>query len=88
MEGAHYREARRVAEQHGDPLAHLGCRLVGERNRHHLAGVRLALGQQVGDTVSDRAGLAGAGARENQNGAVAGEHRGALGRIQIVERNR
>ena len=78
----------RVAEQRRDPLAHLVRGLVGERNRQHLARRRLALGQDVGDTISDHAGLAGAGAGENQNRAVGGEYRGALLRIQIVEIHR
>ncbi|HLX36254.1 MAG TPA: hypothetical protein VKR29_00585 [Candidatus Binataceae bacterium] len=65
-------------DQRRNSLAHLGRGLVGERDREDLARVGVALAEQVGDTICDRAGLAGAGPRENQNRAVGREHRGAL----------
>ena len=85
MKRADPRQRRVVADQSRDPLAHLGGGLVGERDREHLERRRLALGQDVGDTVGQRAGLARARAGENENRAVGREHSGALFRIQFVE---
>ena len=85
MKRADPRLRRVVADQRRDPLAHLAGGLVGERDRQHLEWRRLALGQDVGDTVGQHAGLARAGAGQDEDRAVGGEHRGALFRIQFVE---
>ena len=85
MKGADPRQARVVADQRRDPLAHLVGGLVGEGDRQHLGGRRLALGQDVGDTVGQHAGLARARAGEDEDRAVGREHSGALFGIQIVE---
>ena len=74
-----------VADQCRDTLAHLVGGLVGERHREQLARRRLALGQDVGDTIGQHASLARAGAGQDQDRAVGREHSGALFRIQIVE---
>ena len=74
-----------VADQRRDALAHLARGLVGEGDREHLARIDVALAEQVGDTIGDRAGLARAGAGEDKNRTVGREHRGALFSIQNVE---
>jgi hypothetical protein len=88
MERADPWKARRAAHQRRDPLAHLARGLVGERHRQRLLGNGLALGQEVGDTVREDAGLARAGAGQDQDRAVGCEHGGALRGIQVVEIHR
>ena len=76
---------RRVAEQRLDALPHLLGRLVGEGDRDHLAGVRVAVADEVRDAVGDDARLAGPGAGEDQQRAVHLEHGLALFGVQLVE---
>jgi hypothetical protein len=54
----HPHRAGPPADQRVDPLLHLGRGLVGEGDRHDLAGVHVALGQQPGDAVGEHARLA------------------------------
>ena len=71
----------RTIDQRGDALTHLTGGLVGEGDREHLARVGVALAEQVGDTIGDRASLAGTGAGQDEDRAVGREDRGALLRI-------
>ena len=85
VERHHPHRAGRAADQQLDPLAHLLGGLVGEGDREDLVGPRLAGPQQVGDPVREHAGLARAGAREDQQRPLAVRHRVALGLVQALE---
>ncbi|GAB3997915.1 hypothetical protein GCM10029992_22250 [Glycomyces albus] len=54
------------ADEIGDALAHLGGGLVGEGDRQDLAGMDVALGQQVADPVGQDAGLPRARAGDDE----------------------
>ncbi len=67
-----------LAEDGGDPFAHLAGRLVGEGDGQDLVGEG-AFGQQdMGEAGGQHAGLAGAGAGEHQQRAIDGFDRLAL----------
>jgi hypothetical protein len=77
MKGTHPRRLRTL-DQRGDAFPHFTGGLVGEGDREDVARVDVALAEQVRDTVRNRASLARPGTRQNKDGAVGGEHRGAL----------
>ena len=56
------------ANQRLNTFTHLGCGLVGEGNGENLAGGRAVGCEQVGDAVGEHASLAGAGARDDEQG--------------------
>jgi hypothetical protein len=58
VERRHPHRTRPPAHERVDPLLHLGRGLVGEGDRHHLAGVHAPLGEQPRDPVGEHAGLA------------------------------
>ncbi len=82
VEGPQPHPADVGAEQLLHPAAHLPRRLVGEGYRQDLLGTHTAGGDDVGDAMGEHPGLATAGAREDQEGAVRGLHRLALGRVE------
>ena len=77
---------RARAEESVDSLGHLGGGLVGEGDGEDGVGADAALLDEVGDAVSDDARLAGAGAGEQQHGAVDGLNAFLLLRIHVVEK--
>ncbi len=76
---------RGVAEEFVDALGHLVGGLVGEGDGEDGVGRDAALLDEIGDAVGDDAGLAGAGAGEDEHRAVDGFDGFALLRIQFVE---
>ena len=66
VERGHPHRVGAAAHQRVDPGLHLGRGLVGERDRHDLAGVHLPLGQQPGDAVGEHARLARTRPRDDQ----------------------
>ncbi len=56
------------ADERPDAFAHLGGRLVGERDRQDLGGVHAHV-DEVGDAVREHAGLARAGAGDDEQRA-------------------
>ena len=74
---------RGVADQALDALGHLGGGLVGEGDGQDGIGRDALFLDQPGDAAGDDAGLAGAGAGEDQQGALRGLHGGALFGIQF-----
>ena len=78
---AHARDAER-----GEPRAQLARGLVGERDRHDLRRLERAGRDLLGDPPGDRRRLAGAGAREDADGAAHGLGRAPLLGVQAVER--
>ena len=70
MERADPHLVRHRTHQHGDALAHLAGRLVGERDRQDLHGMH-ALVDEVGDAVGEHPGLARTGAGHHQERAAA-----------------
>ena len=67
------------------PVSHLRCRLVGERDRQDLAGFERARRSLVRDPPRDRRRLAGARAGEDADRSVHGLDRSALLGIEIDE---
>ena len=96
--GAQDAHARRVERRHphgahdrpdevGDPLAHLGRGLVGERDRQDLRRLH-ALVDEVGDAVREHPGLARSGARHDQQRSGLVDHRIELVGIQAGREGR
>ena len=86
VEGAEPRHPLdRLAQKLRDPRLHLARGLVGEGHGEDAAGGGPALGQKMCDAGGQRAGLAGAGAGEQQDRAVQRLDRGALRGVQPVE---
>ena len=85
VEGADPQPAARKPQQSFDAPAHFRRGLVGERDREDAVG-RCALHlDQPGDPVHQHPGLAAAGAREHERGALRRGHRLPLRVIQAVE---
>jgi hypothetical protein len=74
-----------VPEEQLDALAHLLRGLVREGDREDLAGARAPGVDEVGDAVGEHPRLPGAGAREDQQRAVAVGDRLALRRVQAFQ---
>ena len=66
VERGHPHRGGAATHQRVDPRLHLGRRLVGERDRHDLAGVHVPLRQQPGDAVGEHARLARPRSRDDQ----------------------
>ena len=81
VEGADHHAAGRRADQGHGPLPHLPGRLVGEGDAEHFLGPG-AGGQEAGQAVDGGLRLAGAGAGDDQQRAVAVHGGLALRRIQ------
>ena len=75
-----------MAEDLVDALGHLLGGLVGEGDGEDGVGGDAALFDEVRDAMRDDAGLAGAGAGEQQHGAVDGLDAFALLRIHVFEK--
>ena len=73
-------------DQLDDALAHLGGRLVGERDRQHLSDADLAGGQQVRDPPSQHCRLAGSRARDDEQRRAFMQHRVALLGVEPFEK--
>ena len=86
VERADKTSAERAADEALYPLAHLPRRLVGEGHRGDSGRLGRAHGQQVGNAVGEDAGLAGAGAGEHQQRALAVGHGLTLRRVEIIEK--
>ena len=75
-----------MAEDLVDALGHLAGGLVGEGDGEDGVGGNAALFNEIGDAVGDDARLAGAGAGEQQHGAIDGLDAFALLRVHVVEK--
>ena len=76
---------RRVAQQPVDALGHLAGGLVGEGDGQNRVGRDAFFLDQPGDAAGDDAGLARAGAGQDEQRALGGFDGGALFGIQIGE---
>ena len=74
-----------AADEVADAGLHLAGGLVGEGDGEDLVGAGAAGVEEVRDAGGQRLGLAGAGAGEHEDRAVERLHRGALGRVEVVE---
>src|SRR5262245_50227375 len=75
-----------VGQQRNDTRAHFFGGLVGEGDRKNSGWRDLPAGNDVSNPVCDDAGLAAAGARQNQQGTLGASNRFALWRIQPCEK--
>ncbi len=74
-----------MTEQLVDALAHFAGGLVGEGDGEDGVGRDVFLLDQPGDAMGDDAGFAGAGAGEDEQGALGSLDSGALFGIEMVE---
>ena len=82
MESAGPDARRHLADEVGDARLHLVGGLVGEGDREDVLGRDAGLADHVGDAVGERAGLATAGAGEDENGAFGRRGGHALLRVK------
>ena len=85
MEGADPHAARAAGKQGAQALAHLCRGLVGEGDGQDLPGTNALVGDHVGDAHGQHAGLAGAGARQDQQRAMGALDGLALGGVEAVQ---
>ena len=85
VERHHPHAAAAGAEQAVDALQHLLRGPVGEGDREDLPGRDAVIAHEVRDPVGEHARLAGAGARDDQHGALDGLDCSALLGVQLVE---
>ncbi len=78
VEGGDPHGVRPRADQFLDALLHLARGLVGEGDREDLARVHTARAEQMRDAVRQDAGLAGAGAGDDEQRAAGVDHGGLL----------
>ena len=74
-----------VTHQPPDALAHFAGGLVGEGDAQDFARPCLSREEQVGEARGEGGGLARARACEDEDGAVGGQHRLALGGVQAAQ---
>jgi hypothetical protein len=84
VEGADPHAAGPLLQERAQALAHLAGGLVGEGDREHVARVH-ALVDEAGDAVGEHTGLAGAGARQHHERALAVHHGRPLLGIEPVQ---
>jgi hypothetical protein len=85
VEGHHPHPPLDLADERGDPLAHLVGGLVGEGDREDLVRPRLARREQPGDPVGEHPGLARPGAGQHQQRPLAVGDRLPLGLVEVGE---
>ena len=88
VEGAHSDGGAASRQQAVQAIPHFPGRLVGEGHRQDLPGGYAALAHQVGDAVGDDAGFAGAGAGDDEQGAVGVQHGLLLGFVEALQDGR
>ncbi len=86
VEGAHpHTPGASAADDLLHPLLHLAGRLVGERQRHHIARLGFGPGNKIRNAVGECARLARPRPGNNHDRAVGRLHRGLLRFIQPLE---
>ena len=85
VEGADPHAAGAAGEKRVETLAHLGRRLVGERNGEHLPRAHALVSDHVRDAVREHARLAGARAGKHQKRTMGTEHGVALCGVEAVD---
>ena len=85
VEGAHPGQAIERRHQFVNALLHLGGGLVGKGHSENLAAPGYALVENMGDAGGENAGLAGAGAGQNQQRPLGRQHGIALLGIETGE---
>ena len=83
VEGHHPHRAGGGPDQRGDPLLHLPCGLVGERDREDLGGLHALLADEMGDALGEHARLARACPCDDEQGTAAMGHGFLLGRVEV-----
>jgi hypothetical protein len=88
VEGADLRVVVAVGHEPVDALDHLQSGPVGKRKRQDLGRASPLLGDEPCDAAADDRGLAGTGARDDEQGAVAVGDRSSLSRREVGEERR
>ena len=83
VEGEHPHRPHHGPEQRPEPRAHLVGRLVRERDREDLVRPRPDGGDEVRHAAGQHPRLAGAGAGDDEDGALGRQHGVALRRIEV-----
>ena len=85
MERAYPHTAGAVGDERRQTLAHLGRSLVGKRDGQDLPGLNTQVAQHMGDAEGQDAGLARTSTGKDQQRALGGPDRLALGRVQAID---
>ena len=85
MEGAHPHAAGTTGDERCQTLAHLGRGLVGKRDGQDLPGLNAQVAKHMRDAEGQDAGLARASAGKDQQRALGGQDRLALGGVQAID---
>ena len=85
MEGAHPHATGAAWDECRQTLAHLGSGLVGKRNGKNLPRLNTQVAEHMGDAEGQDAGLARASTGKDQQRALGGQDRLALGGIKAVD---
>ena len=85
MEGAHPHAAGTTGDERCQTLAHLGRGLVGKCDGQDLPGLNAQVAKHMRDAEGQDAGLARASAGKDQQRALGGQDRLALGGVQAID---
>ena len=85
MEGAHPHATGAAGNECRQTLAHLGSGLVGKRNGKNLPRLNTQVAEHMSDAEGQDAGLARASTGKDQQRALGGQDRLALGGIKAVD---
>ncbi|OPZ77934.1 MAG: hypothetical protein BWY77_01602 [bacterium ADurb.Bin431] len=83
VKGADPHAGEHLRDQLAHAFSHLPRRLVGEGHGEDFARLGQSVGEQPGNAVGEDAGLAAAGAGENEHRSIGFGHRLALGVVEI-----
>ena len=85
MEGAHPHAAGAAGNECRQTLTHLGRGLVGKRDGKDLPGLNAQVAKHMRDAEGQNAGLARASTGKDQQWALSGQDRLALGGVQAID---
>ena len=85
MESRHPHATRARAHEPAQTLAHLGGRLVGERDSQNLPGLHAIVGEHMRDAIREHARFARTGTRKHEQRALGAQHGLALRGVQGID---
>ena len=85
MEGAHPHATSAAGDECRQTLAHLGSGLVGKRDGKNLPRLNAQVAEHMSDAEGQDAGLARASTGKDQQRALGGQDRLALGGVKAID---